>query len=108
VVLHQLLLEVLVAAKVREEQLVLRVQRRDLAKDAKVELVGRLDSDVRGICCASGHRDKDIPGVGVIVSSSLMIGNFSVPCSTWIVEMPILSTPSRDSSNNHVIDDFDD
>ncbi len=42
-VLHQLLLEVLVAAKVRDEQLVLRVQRRDLAKDAKVELVGRLD-----------------------------------------------------------------
>jgi hypothetical protein len=43
VVLDQLLLKVLVAAKVREEQLVLRVQRRALAKDAKVEFVGRLD-----------------------------------------------------------------
>jgi hypothetical protein len=43
VVLHQLLLEVFVAAKMREEQLVLRVQRRALAKDAKDKVVGRLD-----------------------------------------------------------------
>ena len=39
VVLDQLLLEVHVAAKVREEQLALRVQRHALAKDAKVEVV---------------------------------------------------------------------
>ena len=57
--LHQLLLEVLVAAKVREEQLVLRVQRRALAKDAKVELVGRLD-EASAAAPASGHRDEDM------------------------------------------------
>ena len=73
-VLHQLPLEVLVAAKVREEQLVLRVQRRALAKDAKVELVHLLRFVL-----------LDVDG-----------------------SMPILSTPSRDSSNNHAIDDFDD
>ena len=59
VVLHQLLLEVLVAAKVREEQLVLRVQRRALAKDAKVEVVGRLD-EASAAAPASGHRDEDM------------------------------------------------
>jgi hypothetical protein len=59
VVLDQLLLEVLVAAKVREEQLVLRVQRHALAKDAKVELVGRLD-EAFVAAPASGHRDKDM------------------------------------------------
>ena len=58
-VLHQLLLEVLVAAKVREEQLVLRVQRRALAKDTKVELVGRLD-EACAAAPASGHRDEDM------------------------------------------------
>ncbi len=61
VVLHQLLLEVLVAAKVREEQLVLRVQRRALAKDAKVEVVGRLDeASAAAPRPASGHRDEDM------------------------------------------------
>ena len=55
----QLLLEVLVAAKVREEQLVLRVQRRALAKDAKVEVVGRLD-EASAAAPASGHRDEDM------------------------------------------------
>jgi hypothetical protein len=59
VVLHQLLLEVVVAAKVREEQLVLRVQRRALAKDAKVEVVGRLD-EASAAAPASGHRDEDM------------------------------------------------
>ena len=58
-VLHQLLLEVLVAAKVREEQLVLWVQRRALAKDTKVELVGRLD-EACAAAPASGHRDEDM------------------------------------------------
>ncbi len=43
VILHQLLRKVHVAAKVRNEQLVLPVQRHALAKDAKVEFVGRLD-----------------------------------------------------------------
>ena len=57
-VLYQLPLEVLVAAKVREEQLVLRVQRRALAKDAKVEVVGRLDE--ASAAPASGHRDEDM------------------------------------------------
>ncbi len=59
VVLHQLLLEVVVAAKVREEQLVLRVQRSALAKDAKVELVRRLD-EASAASPASGHRDEDL------------------------------------------------
>jgi hypothetical protein len=86
VVLHQLLLEVLVAAKVREEQLVLRVQRRAFAKDAKVEVVGRLDE---ASAAAPGRRLLVIATktwVGVMVSSSLMIGNISVPCATWIVD----------------------
>ena len=82
-VLHQLLLEVLVAAKVREEQLVLRVQRRALAKDAKVEVVGRLDE---ASAAAPLLVIATKTWVGVMVSSSLMIGNISVPCATWIVD----------------------
>jgi hypothetical protein len=53
---HQLLLEVLFAAKVREEQLVLRAQRHASAKDAKGKFVGRLDEAVAA-SSAPGHRD---------------------------------------------------
>jgi hypothetical protein len=57
---HQLLLEVLFAAKVREEQLVLRAQLERhasaSAKDAKGKFVGRLDEAVAA-SSAPGHRD---------------------------------------------------
>jgi hypothetical protein len=80
--------EVLVAAKMREEHLVLRVQRRPLAK---VEVVGRLDETTQP---SRLLLRRLLPVViatktwaRVIVSSSLMIGSISVPCAMWIVDV---------------------
>ena len=57
---HRLLRRLLVIATVCEEQLALQtVQRRALAKDAKVEVVGRLD-EASAAAPASGHRDEDM------------------------------------------------
>jgi hypothetical protein len=55
-----------------------------LPKDAKVELVGRLD-EASAAAPASGHRDEDMGRRHRFIQHDDR--NISLPCATWIVDV---------------------
>jgi hypothetical protein len=82
---HRLLRRLLVIATVCEEQLVLQtVQGVPLPKTLKSKLS---DGSMRHLLLRRLLVIATKTWVGVIVSSSLMIGSISVPCATWIVDV---------------------